>query len=102
MGVRTETMIFRKFSALNSRMLLYMQAELASLEARLREVEQQDNVDPVGRRSQYATDFFWLSKSTEDSPGTQLALIYKIQKKLQAYSTSSPPRLLPPRRFQHH
>jgi hypothetical protein len=99
MGVQTEMMIFRKFSALNSRMLLYMQAELALLEKRLQTAERRDNVDPIGRRSKYATNFFWLLKSTEDSPGTQLALIYQIQKKLQAYSISPShltfPHLLP-------
>ena len=102
MGVRTETMIFRKFSALNSRMLLYMQAELALLEKRLHAAERRDNVDPVGWRSKYATNFFWLLKSAEDSPGTQLALVQQIQKKLQAYSIYSPPHLLHPQRPQRH
>ncbi|KAI8930810.1 hypothetical protein NX059_011833 [Plenodomus lindquistii] len=42
MLVRPETMILRKFSMLNIRTLLYMQAELASLEIKLDKLTRQD------------------------------------------------------------
>jgi hypothetical protein len=95
MGVRTETMIFRKFSALNSRMLLYMQADLAILEKELRDVERDDNKSPEGQRSKYATNYLWLSRSKKDGNGKQLDLISKIKEKLKEYSTSPPPPPLP-------
>jgi hypothetical protein len=95
MGVRTETMIFRKFSALNSRMLLYMQADLAMLERQLHKAEKDDHKSPEGQRSKYATNYFWLSRSKKDGDGKQLELIEDIKEKLKAYSTSPPPTFPP-------
>jgi hypothetical protein len=95
MGVRTETMIFRKFSALNSRMLLYMQADLAILEKELRDIERDDNKSPEGQRSKYATNYLWLSRSEQNGDGKQLKLISKIKEKLKDYSTSPPPTSTP-------
>jgi hypothetical protein len=50
MGVKPETLIFRKFVALNARMLLYMQAELVDLEATLQHQEERDLNSADGNR----------------------------------------------------
>jgi hypothetical protein len=91
MGAHNESMIFRKFSALNSRVLLYLQADLVQLENQLHAIERRDNKDNHGWRSKYATDFHWLQKSREDGCDHQLALIREIQGKLQTYSTLPSP-----------
>lgn len=63
MGVSPETLIFRKFIALNARMLLYMQAELVMLENQLHHAEKQDNEDKEGNKWRYATNFRHLMQS---------------------------------------
>ncbi|EAT86546.2 hypothetical protein SNOG_05482 [Parastagonospora nodorum SN15] len=60
MGLKPETLIFRKFVALNARILLYMQAELVDLERALQKQEERDLNDKDGKRSRYASDFSYL------------------------------------------
>jgi hypothetical protein len=89
MGVKPETLIFRKFVALNARVLLYMQAELLELERALQKQEEQDLNDTDGKRSRYASDFSYLLLSHKHGDTTQLELVRKIQGKLELYSKSS-------------
>jgi hypothetical protein len=86
MGVKPETLIFRKFIALNARMLLYMQAELVVLEAQLQHAESKSNQDQHGKRHHYATSFRCLLQSFKDGDTAQLDLVLKIQAKMKAYS----------------
>ena len=88
MGLKPETLIFRKFVALNARMLLYMQAELAVLEKTLQEVEVSDHEDKDANKRQYATDYVKLSQSDRDGDTYQLELVEKISTKLGKYSKS--------------
>jgi hypothetical protein len=66
MGVKPETLIFRKFSALNARILLYMQAELIILEKQLQKQEERDISDEEGKRCRYASDYHYLLLSHKD------------------------------------
>jgi hypothetical protein len=87
MGVKPETLTFRKLDALNARMLLYTQAEL--LELVLQKQEEQDLNDADGKRSRYASDFSYLLLSHKNGDTTQLELVSKIQGKLEVYSRSA-------------
>ncbi|ORX94927.1 hypothetical protein BCR34DRAFT_620029 [Clohesyomyces aquaticus] len=80
--------IFRGFSALNNRNLLYMQAELSSVERRLRDLELRDNRDETSYKKKYAISFEWLLLSGEDDEidSEQLDLILKIREKLKDYN----------------
>lgn len=86
MGVKPETLIFRKFVALNARMLLYMQAELVVLEKELQAKEESDKNDPDGNHGRYATNYHYLAFSHKDGDTTQLVLVKNIQEKLKEYS----------------
>jgi hypothetical protein len=92
MGVVPTSLIFRQFSALNARMLLYMQAELVYLEGHLRRQEEKDISQTDSNPGRYATDYYHLMHSYEDGNTTQLDLIKKIQGKLEVYRKSYPPR----------
>jgi hypothetical protein len=83
-----ELSIFRRFGALNAQNLLYMQAELTYLEKKLREQQLSDNAHPLGKRSAYALNWFWLKESENTDAGEQLDLILEIRKILKEYSMS--------------
>jgi hypothetical protein len=89
MGVKPETLIFRKFVALNARMLLYMQAELVDLEATLQHQEERDLNTADGNRCRYAKDFTYLRLSHKDGDTKQLDLVRAIQEKLHVYSMNN-------------
>jgi hypothetical protein len=95
MGVKPETLIFRKFSALNARILLYMQAELIILEKQLQKQEERDISDEEGKRCRYASDYHYLLLSHKDGDTSQLELVRKIQGKLEVYSEL--PAMMPSR-----
>jgi hypothetical protein len=86
MGLKPETLIFRKFVALNARILLYMQAELASLETTLQQVERTDREDKDPNKQQYASDYTKLSQGDRHGDTYQLELIEKISLRLERYS----------------
>lgn len=86
MEIQPETAIFRRFGALNARNLLYLQAEIMTLEKQLCEREVMDNGDEKGMKSQYALDWFWLSQSADDGDIEQLRLILKIRELLKEYN----------------
>ena len=86
MGLIPEVAIFRRFGALNAQNLLYLQAELVRLERLLREKERADSQSNVGRKSEYAVNWYWLSQSARDGDREQLNLFLKIRRKLREYS----------------
>jgi hypothetical protein len=90
MGLWPEVAIFRRFGALNSQNLLFLQAEIAHLERELkvireREEKREDEKGLLAQRS-----WFELSQETEDGePCPQWAVIQEIRSKLSEYSMSS-------------
>ncbi|EMD62725.1 hypothetical protein COCSADRAFT_93919 [Bipolaris sorokiniana ND90Pr] len=82
-----ELSMFRRFGALNAQNLLYMQAELAYLEKKLRERQQIDANDPSGKRSAYALNWFWLKGSENTDAGEQQALVLRIRQVLKEYTS---------------
>ncbi|KAF2475307.1 uncharacterized protein BDR25DRAFT_350697 [Lindgomyces ingoldianus] len=88
MEILPETAIYRRFGALNSRNLLYYQAELASLE---KELILQENLDSsVPEKQRYALDWYWLSQSVEQGDRKQLDLVMKMRALLKEYSKLLP------------
>lgn len=81
-----ETAIFRRFDALNARNLLYLQAELTSIEEDLINLERKDSIDSDKQR--YATDWYWLSQSQDQGSTDQLDLVHKMRATLKQYSMS--------------
>ena len=85
MGLVPEAGIFRTFSALNARNLLYLQAKLVALEKELLECELADSKDT--EKARYALDWFWLDHSQQVEPDPkQIRLVLEIQGKLREYS----------------
>ena len=81
-----EIAIFRRFGALNAQNLLYLQAQLVSLEQELRAREKEDS---VSGHTNYAFDWFWLQRSAEGGHCTQWDLVKKTRKMLKEYSNRS-------------
>ena len=86
MGASPEIAIFRRFDVLNAKNLLYLQAELVHLEKELSEIEKRDSQSSEGMKSQYARDWFWLSRSENDGNDDQWQTVLAIRKKLIEYS----------------
>lgn len=83
-----ETAIFRRFGFLNAQNLLYMQAELVSLENQLRRLQAEDAEAGSAVRSRYAENWFYLSTATTEDGGNdeQWELMKEIRSKLKDYS----------------
>ena len=88
MSLQPETAIFRTFSELNAKNLLYMQAEIALLEKELHRCELEDAKDicPKRHKSQYAVSWYWLIESKCDGDTKQLDLVLRIRRLLKEYS----------------
>lgn len=88
MGSSPEISIFKRFVALNRQNLLYLQAELTSLERRLRNVEAHSaNCDPTDPRSHYSRDWEWMKITDEKSTlNPQWQLFGQIRGVLKEYS----------------
>lgn len=86
MEIQPESAIFRRFGWLNAQNLLYLQAELISLEKQLRERQVADSTHTTGKKAQYALDWFWLSQSEDDGDTEQLDLVLRIRALLDEYS----------------
>ena len=123
MGAYPEVAIIRRFAALNMQNVLYLQAELVNLEARLRKYEEGDRISGDQNRADYALDWFKLSNATEYSKsrcslsetsvrsmsierqntdeelgastdGRRWRMVLQIREKLKEYSTSADDSLL--------
>ncbi|KAH6668189.1 hypothetical protein B0J14DRAFT_156745 [Halenospora varia] len=100
MGAYPEVAIVRRFSALNAQSVIYLQAELVYLEARLRRYEEEDRKSGDQARIDFALDFTKLSSSTLDETcqnmtdedtekilkGRRWSLMLQIREKLKAYN----------------
>ncbi|KAL1639640.1 hypothetical protein SLS58_007699 [Diplodia intermedia] len=89
----SETAIFRRFDYLNALNLLYMQAELQSLEDELRRLQVEDATAGSEARAKYAVNWFSLSRAatmpSEDGDGgsdEQWHLAREMRAKLKEYN----------------
>lgn len=95
MGAHPEVAMLRRFAALSTQNILYLQAELNKLESDLRAIEKEDLESGDIDRSIYGRDWQTLSESVQfPGQGRQWVLFLEIRKKLNEYSTSSSPRKL--------
>ncbi|CAG8982639.1 hypothetical protein HYALB_00006034 [Hymenoscyphus albidus] len=88
MGSCPNSSIFRRFGSLNSKNLLYLQAELVHLEEKLQALEEVDSISPVGNSSDYSGDWYWLENSIDENNGQQLETVLKIREKLKEYNNA--------------
>ena len=84
MAQYSENAIFRRFSSLGTRNLLYLQAELVHLEQKLCRLEAADSASSEGRRATYSKDWYWLNDSPEEND-EQLKIALSIRSKLKEY-----------------
>ncbi|KUJ19875.1 uncharacterized protein LY89DRAFT_772492 [Mollisia scopiformis] len=90
MGNRPETAILRCFSSLSVQKLLYLQAELTSLEQDLRRFAAEDDVSSYGNREDYSTNWRALKASVAENAedgksGQQWETMLAISEKLEEY-----------------
>ncbi|KAF4303144.1 hypothetical protein GTA08_BOTSDO09333 [Botryosphaeria dothidea] len=85
MGLMPEVAIFRRFGFLNAQNILYMQAELVSLEERLRKIQVKDDQSPEPK-SRYAKNWWLLSESVNHDDDEQWSLVQEIRGKLKDYN----------------
>jgi DNA-directed RNA polymerase subunit F len=87
-GKHHEYAIFRKFSVLNAKNLLYMQGELTHLEAELKmiAVENIHSKDPQKADFEFSISSLIASHASEDG-NEHWAKILEIREKLKEYSS---------------
>ncbi|KAF2659984.1 hypothetical protein K491DRAFT_124748 [Lophiostoma macrostomum CBS 122681] len=90
MGAYPEVGIFRRFGALNTRNLLYLQAEVTSLEKQLIDLEKADLESGHPDRSIYSCDWRTLAEPIEvvGRDETQWKLFLRLREKLYEYNTA--------------
>src|SRR5690242_3180732 len=71
MAKYSDLAIFRKFSILNYRMLLYMQAQLVEKEALLISAIKDDQQSEDNERNRFAFDFRAMLNTQDDSDGAK-------------------------------
>lgn len=81
-----ETAIFRRFTALNARNLLYYQQELTDMEDQLKRIEYRDSMSGKGQRPHYARNAAALQDSVAVGDPAQWTLMLQIREKLKQYS----------------
>lgn len=72
-------MIFRRFDRLSARTLLYLQSELAEMEARLAEYDEQDRAQPGARNWEV------FKQNAQDQPD-RMDLVKRIKESMLEYS----------------
>lgn len=88
-GTYPQLGIYRRFSILNARNLLYLQAELVELETELDECTKEDSKsgDPSKRLNN--TNWYYLSRRKEGLPDSQWRTMLRLREKLDEYSMMS-------------
>jgi hypothetical protein len=89
MTTNADLAIVRRFAALNTQNLLYLQAELRVLEKTLREAECENCASDIGERKTYSRDWEKLSNANASEGGDdkQWRIFLLIREKLSEYST---------------
>lgn len=87
-GSHPDLAIFRRFSSLNAKNLLYMQAELVNLEAKLQRAVEADAASGHVDRVIYDRDWQSLVESgqMQDGCGDQWGLVLRIREILREYN----------------
>lgn len=78
--------IFRRFTPLNVKNLLYMQAELIHLDAELRIIETEDRNSGDVEKTSFSSSFYDLKESAGTGNGLQWRKYLEVREKLRAYS----------------
>jgi hypothetical protein len=86
MGERPTLGIFRRFSSLGAKNLLYLQAELVSLESELKRCVAEDNSSGDAEKLEYAVNWYSLMRSEEKGKSMQWTIMQDIRRKLREYS----------------
>lgn len=88
MGAHPEVAVFRRFGSLNAQNILYLQAELTSLELKLKKIVETNFASGHQDRTIYDRDWQTLSDSAQAADGNpeQWLTILKIREKLKEYS----------------
>lgn len=86
MGKYTDLAIFRKFSTLNCRNLLLMQAEIADKQGLLLSIITDDRTSTVAPRKSFSTNFTAMMEDTTESGRRQLKIMLEIRQLLKEYS----------------
>ena len=87
-GTYAPLSIYRRFSILNARNLLYLQAELVNLEKKLEVYTVQDIESGEEGKKRYARNWYFLSRKIDGSPNcAQWHTMLAIREKLKEYST---------------
>ena len=86
MGKHQELALFRKFSALNIKNLLYMQSELVHLECELTSIASEDKRSADNDRASFHVSLFDLKESFGTCKGVQWGKVLEIREKLKIYS----------------
>lgn len=86
LGQFPDLAIFRAFTKLSAKTLLYMQADLVHEEAQLEDLELEDGLSGDPQKSSYRHSWYGLSRSSENgNDDLQLQKILRIRRKLQEY-----------------
>lgn len=87
-GTYPELAIYRRFSILNARNLLYLQAEIVDLEDQLNRYTIEDLNSDETEKKKYSRNWFYLSRLSEgDVHNSQWHTALQIREKLREYST---------------
>jgi hypothetical protein len=86
MELQPKLAIYRQFGALNAQNLLYYQGELIDLQEQLRKQQWEDDRSQHEKRKEYASAWYRLQESKDDSDAEQLDIVLKIRKLLKEYS----------------
>ncbi len=86
MGRYPELAIFRTFQQLNMKNLLYLQAELMTLERNLEAIAVLDHTSGNPGKEAYQNSWVALSKSKNEGDTMQLDKMLTIRKKIEEYS----------------
>jgi hypothetical protein len=89
-------LLFRKFSALGARNLLYLQAEVQVLEAQLTQLDEDDRIDIINAQDvsekikvdRFARDWDFMIRNAQDESGRQakkLKIILQIRQAMKDY-----------------
>ena len=90
-GTNHELAIFRRFSTLNAKSLLYMQGELTHLEADLRAIACEDKQSQDPERAEFEFSIHTMRGPHEcEDRGEQWRKVLEIRQKLKDYSVYSP------------
>jgi len=80
--------IFRRFATLGAQNLLYLQAELVSLEKELKRCTLEDRAEGSPEKLEYAVNWYSLMRSEEAGDSLQWTIMLDIREKLKEYSAN--------------